>query len=118
MFITACCPRIKVMLTGNALKHEGVMSGTYLMQTGFVNDQRYWMSSEGNAIWIRHTGDQWKIGYSEDLGTTTAQLYVPIKDYSKECPHENLQSNWHYWTGKNYVEDVSNFVNIDCLKGL
>ena len=87
------------------------------MQPGFSNGQRYWMSSEGNAIWIRHTGDYWFIGDSEDLGTTTVYLYVSIKDPNKECPHDNLQSNWWYYTENEFLEDVSNSVRIHCLKG-
>ena len=87
------------------------------MQSGFSNGQRYWMSSEGNAIWIRHTGNQWKIGSSKYLGTTTASLYVPIKDPSAECPHDSLESNWRYGTGSGFLEDVSNSVRIHCLKG-
>ena len=87
------------------------------MQPGFSNGQRYWMSSEGNAIWIKHTGKEWMIGGSEDLGTTTASLYVPIKDPSKDCPHDNLQSHWRYYTGNEFLEDISNSVRIHCLKG-
>ena len=69
------------------------------MQPGFSNGQHYWMSSGGNAIWIRHTGNQWMIADSENLGTTATSLYVPIKDPNKECPHDNLQSNWRYDPG-------------------
>ena len=87
------------------------------MQSGFSNGQRYWISSEGNAIW-NTPFDDWSIGYSEYLGTITADLYVPIKDPSKECPHDNLQSNWKYDTGNEFLEDVSNSVRISCLKGI
>ena len=116
-YISACCTKINVTLFGDAFKYRGSKNGVYYMQSGFSNGQRYWMSSEGNAIWIRDTGDCWFIGYSEDLGTITADLYVPIKDPSKECPHDNLQSNWRYDNGKGFVEDVSNSVRIHCLKG-
>ena len=85
------------------------------MQPGFSNGQRYWMSSEGNAIWIKHTGNKWYIGDSEDLGTTTVSLYVTIKDPSKECPHDNLQSNWKYGTGNGFKEDVDNSVLVQCV---
>ena len=68
------------------------MSGIYHMQAGFSNGQRYWKSSDENAIW--YEGGYWNIGYSEDLGTSTVDLYVPIKDPSKECPHDSLESNW------------------------
>ena len=109
---------IKITLSGDAFKYTESKNGVYHMQPGFSNGQRYWMSSEGNAIWIRDTGDCWFIGYSEDLGTITADLYVPIKDPSKECPHDNLQSNWKYDTGNEFLEDVSNSVRISCLKGI
>ena len=85
------------------------------MQSGFSNGQRYWMSLEGNAIWIKHTGNKWMIGGSEDLGTTTASLYVPIKDPRKKCPHDNLQSNWKYARGNRFVEDVDNSVLVQCV---
>ena len=84
------------------------------MQPGFSNGQRYWMSSEGNAIWYSSDVD-WSIGASEDFGTTTASLYVPIKDPSKECPHDNLQSNWRYYDGINWIEDVNNSVLVQCV---
>ena len=87
------------------------------MQPRFSNGQRYWMSSEGNAIWIRYTGNKWYIGRSKYLGTTTASLYVPIKDPSKECPHDSLESKWRYGTGNGFHEDVSDFVRIHCLIG-
>ena len=89
------------------------------MQPGFSNGQRYWMSSEGNAIWIRHTGDSWYIGHSDNLGTTTVALYVPIKDPSKECPHDNLQSNWWYVDVTNMIfqVDALDSVKVNCIKG-
>ena len=87
------------------------------MQPGFINGQRYWMSSEGNAIWIRHAGNQWMIGASKHLGKDIASLIVPIKDPSKECPHDSLRSNWRYGTENEFLEDVSNSVRIRCPKG-
>ena len=109
---------ITVTLFGDALKYQGSLNGVYYMQSGFSNGQRYWMSSEGNAIWIKHTGNKWMIGKSKNLGTSTASLYVPIKDPSKECPHDNLKSNWIYGTGGGgWAEDASNSVRIHCLKG-
>ena len=108
---------IKITLSGDANKHKGSKSGIYYMQSGFSNGQRYWISPEGNAIWYLTIGI-WVIGHSEDLGTTTVSLYVPIKDPSKECPHDSLESNWKYGTeGNVVVEDVSNSVRIHCLKG-
>ena len=120
--ILACCPTINIKLAGDALKHKGSYIGIYQMQPGFSNGQRYWISSNGNAIWMKHAedGDEWYIWYigdSEDLGTTNVALYVPKKDPSKECPHGNLQSNWRYAKGKEFFEDVSNSVRIHCLKG-
>ena len=87
------------------------------MQSGFSNGQRYWISSEGNAIW--YSSDVgWKMGPSKHIGTITTSLYLPIKDPSKECPHSNLQSNWWYGTRDDiFLEDVSNSVRIHCLKG-
>ena len=108
---------INVTLSGDANKYKGSKAGIYYMQPGFSDEQRYWMSPEGNAIWIRHTGDEWKIGDSEDLGKDIASLIVPIKDPSKECPHDSLESNWRYHTGNEFLEDVSNSVRIHCLKG-
>ena len=93
------------------------MTGTYHMQPGLSNGQRYWISSEGNAIWYS-TDDDWSIGYSEDLGTTSAFLYIPIKDASKECPHDDLQSNWVYDNGIDWIEDVNNFVSVECLSSV
>ena len=85
------------------------------MQPGFSNGQRYWISSEGNAIWYSKDVD-WSIGPSKHIGTTRASLYVPIKDPSKECPHDDLKSNWMYW-GDDIVEDMSNSVRLHCIRG-
>ena len=113
-YISACCTMINVALSGDALKYQGLMNGVYHLQSGFSNGQHYWISSEGNAIWYSTDAD-WSIGYSKSLGTTTAALYVPIKDPSKECPHDNLKSNWRYGTGKGFVEDVNNSVMVQCV---
>ena len=107
---------INVKLSGDAFKYKGSKNGVYYMQSGFSNGQRYWISSEGNAIWYS-TDVDWSIGYSEDLGTTSAFLYIPIKDASKECPHENLKSNWWYYMGNDIVEDISNSVRLHCIRG-
>ena len=107
---------INVTLSGDANKYKGSKAGIYYMQPGFSDEQRYWMSPEGNAIWYSTDGD-WNIGPSKNLGTTTVSLYVPIKDPSKECPHDSLQSNWRYYTGNEFLEDVSNSVRIHCVKG-
>ena len=105
---------INVKLSGDAFKYKGSKNGVYYMQSGLSNGQRYWITSEGNAIWYSTYAD-WSIGYSKSLGTTTAALYVPIKDPSKECPHDNLKSNWRYGTGKGFVEDVNNSVMVQCV---
>ena len=84
------------------------------MQSGFSNGQCHWMSPEGNAIWFTKKYG-WHISSSGNLGTTGASLYVPIKDPSKECPHDNLKSNWRYGTGKGFVEDVNNSVMVQCV---
>ena len=108
---------IDVTLFGAANKYEGFMAGIFYMQSGYSSGQSYWVSSKENAIWYSTAGF-WFIGPSNYLGTTTVDLYVPIKDPSKECPHDSLESNWKYGTwGNGFVEDVSNFVRINCLKG-
>ena len=96
------------------------------MQPGFSNGQRYWMSSDGAAIWyakddeaesafgMEISEDKWYIGPSKNLGTTSAPLYVAIKDPSKECPHDNLQSNWMFYTGNESI-DVDNYVSFQCV---
>ena len=117
--ILACCPTMNIKIAGDAFKlgTAAAMNGIYQMQSGLSNGQRYWISSEGNAIWIRDTGNQWNIGTSKRLGSSSAGLYVPINDPSKECPHDNLQSNWRYVGGKGLVEDLSNSIRIHCVKG-
>ena len=98
------------------------------MQPGFSNGQRHWLSSEGNAIWystavvwsIGLSENSWKIGNSDDLGSTAfVPLFLPIKDPGKECPHDDdLKSNWIYFKDNgDFVHDVSNSVRIHCLKG-
>ena len=110
---------ITVTLFGDALEYQGSKNGVYHMQPGFSNGQRFWMSSEGNAIWHDDEGGAWILGPSENLGISKISfLYLPIKDPSKECPHDNLQSNWRYNSTENgFVEDVFNSVQVVCFKG-
>lgn len=101
---------MNVRLTGDALKYIGYMAGDYFMEPGLSNGQRYWISPGGNGIWMRHIGNQWKIGNSH--------FNVSIEDSSEVCPHDNLKSNWKYEAKyETFVEDVFNSVRINCLKG-
>lgn len=113
----ACCTKISLALSGDALSYlEGVVDGIYYMQTGFINKQRYWLSKEGNAIWISNTRAEWSIGNSDVISTKLAFLQIPVKVVS--CPYENLQSSLWYWNGKTYyMGGVSNSIAINCLKG-
>lgn len=90
------------------------------MQEGFTNGYRFWLSSEGYAIWRRNDGTRWYIAHSKYLGRNTYSLLVPIMDPNNECPHDNLNSNWVYFdpVSKDNYEDVFNDVKIDCLKGM
>ena len=82
------------------------------MQKELKNGHRFWLSSEGNAIsnWNINNGTNWFISSS---------LYVPIMDPSKECPHDNLQSNWRYFdlTKKVLHVDVLNSIKVNCIRG-
>ena len=88
------------------------------MQPGLINEQRYWISSEGNAIWYVNDEDEgsiFVIGQSGNLGTSIVPLYASLKDPSKQCPHDNLQSNWWYETEKGFKEDVDNSILVQCV---
>ena len=112
-YISACCTIINVRLSGEAFKYRGSMSGIYHMQSGFLNESS-WLSPEGNAIWYTKFG--WMFGPSKDLGATYSSLYLPIKDPSKECPHDDLQSNWWYAKGNEWIEDIDNSVLVQCVQ--
>ena len=89
------------------------------MQEGFTNGHRFWLSSEGNAIWAKNDGTKWYIAPNNYLGSTTTSLYVPIMDPNKECPHDNLQSNWWYFdvTDRIFQVDALDSVKVNCIKG-
>ena len=111
--------KLNILLSGDANQHQvqESMSGVYYMQPGTINGQPYWMSSEGNAIWVRNDESKWFIASEKYLGSTTSSIYVSIKDPNIECPHYDLQSNWKYYTGQEFLEDANNSVRIHCLKG-
>ena len=89
------------------------------MQAGLINEQRYWMSPEGNAIWFgtgSTAGRCWFLGSSDDVGSEDVFIYVPINDPSKDCPHD-LQSHWFYANENAFLEDFNNHIQVYCLKG-
>ena len=90
------------------------------MKECFKNGYRFWLSPKGNAIWSKNDGTVWFIGQKKRLGTKISSLFLPIMNTSRDCPHNNLQSNWWYFdiTKKVFQEDVFNAVKIDCLKGM
>ena len=115
LYLLACCSDFEIKLYGNALKYKREKAGIYRMQPGFTNGQRYWTSFDGNAIWYSSDVD-WNIGHAKDLGTSAVSLFVPIKDPSIECPHDNLTSNWRYTTGSQWYEDKTSSVVAKCIR--
>ena len=105
---------IRVSLSGDALKQN--MSETYQMQTGYINEHRYWKSMLGNVIW--YEDGNWNIGSSETLGTIlpgrNVSLYLSVDDPTR-CPHEKLHSKWYYYNGSEFAEDTDNQVSVQCV---
>ena len=74
-----------------------VAQGQYFMYPGFYNEQRQWVSKNGNSIWFEidpNGGSNWVIG---NFDKSYFGLYATITDPTKECPNdESLQDQWRY----------------------
>ena len=84
------------------------------MKPGFINGQRYWVSSEGFAIGFSNfENGVWMIGTYHELNN--GQLFMHIKDPEKECPHSSLDSKWWYNYKRKDVKDDNDYVSVKCL---
>ena len=112
-----CCTTLNITMSdGKAKEIYNQRSGIYTMYTGFVNTERFWVSSTLEyAIWYMSDDvNFWGSGKVAYLGTTYRNLYLPIQDPSLDCPY-SLASNWKYWVDDSYVEDINSTISVECI---
>ena len=94
------------------------LSGNYVMQPGLTNGQRFWTSSEGNAIWYDPFNSHWHAGGIKDLGSSNGYMKTFVDELTQECPNDKFY-HWYYlksfWS---YVLDIFNDIRVQCVKGM
>ena len=88
-FVPIDCPdHLEVKLNGDVLKKHETRAGKYTKS----NNGSYWTNQHGNAIW--YFRNQWRIGYSYDLNTSTEGIHSKsIKGHF--CP-DSRRIQWKY----------------------
>ena len=97
----------------NGAKFQSVLEGTYTITNDMVNDNPYWLQSDGlNALWYAKTG--WGFGPKSILGAGYHDHIglVLFSDFVVEDP--TLVQNWKYWDVriKNWVKATNDDVNL------
>ena len=83
-----CPDRLEVKLKGDVLEKHETRAGKFTKS----NDGLYWTNQHGNAIW--YFRNQWRIGYSYDLNTSTEGIHSKsIKGHF--CP-DSWRIQWKY----------------------
>ena len=102
-------------MSGQVEEELGYLSGIYTMYSGFVNSERFWVSSTLEyAIWYMIDDvNFWSVHSATYLGSAYTKMYLPIQDPSLECPY-SLGSNWKY-SMDGYVEDVNKTISVKCM---
>ena len=87
--IAVDCPdHLEVTLKGTVLEYHKSRAGNFTQSY----DGTYWANQHGNAIWYYR--NQWRIGYLEDLYTTTEGIHSRSIE-ANLCPNsETIQ--WKY----------------------
>ena len=95
----------------NGAKFQSVLEGTYTITNDMVNDNPYWLQSDGlNALWYAKTG--WGFGPKSILGAGYHDHIglVLFSDFVVEDP--TLVQNWKYWNGGSWVQANNGDVNL------
>ena len=70
-----CCSRIRVTLNGVVKDKWGRYAGNYQKASDFINGRSYWNKMDGDdALWWDNIHNNWRIGPSSYLGSTTASI--------------------------------------------
>ena len=84
---------MKVQIQGKAKKDQGPRSGVYKLQPELFKGYPTWkQKSSNNSIWFDTLNCKWLIGFTSDLGSTTAGLIGPK---AEDNWPQNL-SGWEY----------------------
>ena len=113
-----CCSRIRVTLNGVVKDKQSSRAGTYQKASGLTNNRSYWNNTVGGqALWWDNINNNWRIGSSINLGTTTGGM-VLVQDSA--CPtSDNLfkYAEDEYWTSDPHfwILAPNNSVSIQCV---
>ena len=73
---------------------------------------KYWKSSDDKyAIWFDDIQRNWKIGLSENYGTSTC--YMRSKGQDIEEYNSPIGKSWMCWNGQDWIEDYEITVKND-----
>ena len=95
----------------NGAKFQSVLEGTYTITNDMVNDNPYWLQSDGlNALWYAKTG--WGFGPKSILGAGYHD-HIGLVLFSDDVVEDpTLVQNWKYWNGGNWVQANYGDVNL------
>ena len=112
---------IELSLSSDVHTHHGHCDGTYKLK-GVINEHTYWLrTDQQRAIWFIPEFEEWAIGYTAALGTSTRlitslwtddNLHGSVKHVS-ECPYDE-QIVWAYWNQAENNWKNTDHVNIKC----
>ena len=114
---SVCCIELRVDAFTSKIEW---LSGNYVMQPGLSNDQRFWTSSEANAIWYDPVDSHWYAGGIKDLGSSNGYMKTFVDDLTQECPNDKSY-NWYYWDDitQSYLLDIfKDVIRVQCIQGL
>ena len=108
--------KLRLVLKGEAKRHQGSRAGVYILQKNFVNTYPYWKNkSKEYSIWFDLGNGTWFVGDTKDLGSVMCGIKGP---YGEDDWPQNISANWKYsdgtgtWpkagTGDVVFEDLSN----------
>ena len=95
----------------NGAKFQNVLEGTYTITNDIVNDNPYWLQSDGlNALWYAKTG--WGFGPKSILGAGYHD-HIGLVLFSDDVVEDpTLVQNWKYWNGGSWVQANNGDVNL------
>ena len=97
-------------LKNGALNYWGLLQGLYAVSDP-INGKPTWTLGS-HAIWYDSDYNKWRIGFLDDIGTTTCAI-TAIDDYAGLDDNNN---EWKYWAGSDngWIWADANDVVINC----
>ena len=99
-------------MENNAQAAQGSKEGIY-HNSSLVNGKPSWTSTS-QAIWYDQPSNDWMIGYLDNIGTSTVEMY---SDSANGCPFDIASVEWNYWYNDVWTSAGPNEIKLQCLKG-